>query len=113
MKRIGGLKQQHGAGIRVLTVDGRTPRQQIDESYTMVRALDDETDFTMKKGEHHGVSEMRNKKWILSLRHYCAQQLYCQRHVLSALRVLDGTEWGYHFRDKEIRRASGVAAKEI
>jgi polyphosphate kinase len=40
MKRIGGLKQQHGAGIRVLTVDGRTPRQQIDESYTMVRALE-------------------------------------------------------------------------
>jgi polyphosphate kinase len=40
MKRIGGLKQQHGAGIRILTVDGRTPRQQIDESYTMVRALE-------------------------------------------------------------------------
>jgi len=40
MKRIGGLKQQHGAGIRILTVDGRTPRQQIDESYVMVRALE-------------------------------------------------------------------------
>ncbi|MDD2335246.1 MAG: polyphosphate kinase 1 [Geobacteraceae bacterium] len=40
MKRIGGLKQQHGAGIRVLTVDGRTPRQQIDESYAKVRALE-------------------------------------------------------------------------
>ncbi|MRR05356.1 MAG: polyphosphate kinase 1 [Deltaproteobacteria bacterium] len=40
MKRIGGLKQQHGAGIRALTVDGRTPRQQIDESYAMVRALE-------------------------------------------------------------------------
>ncbi len=40
MKRIGGLKQQHGAGIRMLTVDGRTPRQQIDESYAKVRALE-------------------------------------------------------------------------
>jgi polyphosphate kinase len=40
MKRIGGLKQQHGAGIRILTVDGRTPQQQIDESYAMVRALE-------------------------------------------------------------------------
>ncbi len=40
MKRIGGLKQQHGAGIRILTVDGRTPRQQIDESYAKVRELE-------------------------------------------------------------------------
>lgn len=40
MKRIGGLKQQLGAGVSALTVDGRTPRQQIEESYDMVRALD-------------------------------------------------------------------------
>lgn len=40
MKRIGGLKQQHGAGIRSLTVDGRTPRQQIDECYEKVRELE-------------------------------------------------------------------------
>jgi polyphosphate kinase len=40
MKRIGGLKQQHGAGIRSLTVDGRTPRQQIDECYSQVRTLE-------------------------------------------------------------------------
>ncbi len=31
MKRIGGLKQQIAAGIQDMTVDGRTPRQQIDE----------------------------------------------------------------------------------
>ncbi len=31
MKRIGGLKQQVGAGVNKLTVDGRTPRQQLDE----------------------------------------------------------------------------------
>ncbi|HKZ16512.1 MAG TPA: RNA degradosome polyphosphate kinase, partial [Geobacteraceae bacterium] len=40
MKRIGGLKQQQGAGISSLTVDGRTPRQQIEECYALVRELE-------------------------------------------------------------------------
>jgi polyphosphate kinase len=31
MKRIGGLKQQIAAGVHSQTVDGRTPRQQLDE----------------------------------------------------------------------------------
>ncbi len=39
MKRIGGLKQQVGAGLRKLTVDGRTPGQQITECYEVVRDL--------------------------------------------------------------------------
>ncbi len=42
MKRIGGLKQQLGAGVSTLTVDGRTPRQQIEECYEEVRAIDAE-----------------------------------------------------------------------
>lgn len=42
MKRIGGLKQQLGAGMRELTVDGRTPRQQIDECYALVREIEAE-----------------------------------------------------------------------
>jgi len=37
MKRIGGLKQQVGAGMGKLTVDGRSARQQIDECYAQVR----------------------------------------------------------------------------
>ncbi len=37
MKRIGGLKQQVGAGVTTRTVDGRTPREQIAECYAMVR----------------------------------------------------------------------------
>lgn len=37
MKRIGGLKQQVGAGVSTLTVDGRTPREQIAECYAAVR----------------------------------------------------------------------------
>ncbi|NOQ46003.1 MAG: RNA degradosome polyphosphate kinase, partial [Desulfobulbaceae bacterium] len=39
MKRIGGLKQQVGAGVKKLTVDGRTPQQQIDECYDVVRDI--------------------------------------------------------------------------
>ena len=39
MKRIGGLKQQLGAGLRKLTVDGRTPAQQISECHQVVRDL--------------------------------------------------------------------------
>ncbi|MEM7135247.1 MAG: polyphosphate kinase 1 [Myxococcota bacterium] len=39
MKRIGGLKQQVAAGVHKLTVDGRTPAQQIDEAYDVIRPL--------------------------------------------------------------------------
>ena len=39
MKRIGGLKQQIAAGIRTLTVDGRTPVQQVEECHAVVRDL--------------------------------------------------------------------------
>jgi polyphosphate kinase len=39
MKRIGGLKQQVGAGVRKLTVDGRTPGDQIRECHEMVRSI--------------------------------------------------------------------------
>jgi polyphosphate kinase len=37
MKRIGGLKQQVVAGMQELTVDGRTPQQQIDECLAEIR----------------------------------------------------------------------------
>jgi len=36
MKRIGGLKQQVGAQLKALTVDGRTPQQQITECCEVV-----------------------------------------------------------------------------
>ncbi|MDR3089246.1 MAG: polyphosphate kinase 1 [Desulfobulbaceae bacterium] len=39
MKRIGGLKQQVGAGVTTPSVDGMLPRQQIDACYAMVTAL--------------------------------------------------------------------------
>ncbi|MBA3582520.1 MAG: polyphosphate kinase 1 [Gammaproteobacteria bacterium] len=40
MKRIGGLKEQVGAGVQELTLDGRNPQQQIDECAEHVRALE-------------------------------------------------------------------------
>lgn len=39
MKRIGGLKQQLAAGVQELTVDGRTPRQQLQECHVEVRTM--------------------------------------------------------------------------
>ncbi|QXE88914.1 polyphosphate kinase 1 [Geomonas nitrogeniifigens] len=40
MKRIGGLKQQIGAGLHELTLDGRTPRQQVIECNASVREIE-------------------------------------------------------------------------
>lgn len=40
MKRIGGLKQQVGAGVLDRAVDGRTPKEQIRECYELVRHLE-------------------------------------------------------------------------
>jgi polyphosphate kinase len=42
MKRIGGLKQQVGAGVMDYSVDGRLPAQQIEECYLMVREIEHE-----------------------------------------------------------------------
>jgi polyphosphate kinase len=42
MKRIGGLKQQVAAGFQQLTVDGRTPLQQIAECYAVIREMEGE-----------------------------------------------------------------------
>ena len=40
MKRIGGLKQQVGAGVQERTVDGRTPQEQINECNAVVREIE-------------------------------------------------------------------------
>ena len=41
MKRIGGLKQQVGAGVHDKTVDGRTPAQQIVECSRLIQVFQD------------------------------------------------------------------------
>jgi polyphosphate kinase len=40
MKRIGGLKQQMGAGLARLSVDGRTPQEQVMACHEVVRDLE-------------------------------------------------------------------------
>ncbi len=40
MKRIGGLKQQVGAGLHRRTMDGRTPHQQIDECLAEISRIE-------------------------------------------------------------------------
>lgn len=49
MKRIGGLKQQVAAGIRELTIDGRTPAEQIAECQVKVRELHDEQNRILRE----------------------------------------------------------------
>lgn len=39
MKRIGGLKQQVGASVKSLSVDGRLPQEQIDACHVVVREI--------------------------------------------------------------------------
>ncbi len=47
MKRIGGLKLQVGAGVHDLTDDGRTPQEQINECYEVVRNIETETNLLL------------------------------------------------------------------
>ncbi|MGW8193828.1 MAG: polyphosphate kinase 1 [Desulforhopalus sp.] len=42
MKRIGGLKQQVGASVKSLSVDGRLPQEQIDACHEVVREILDQ-----------------------------------------------------------------------
>jgi len=39
MKRIGGLKQQVGASVKKLSIDGRLPQEQVDICYESVREI--------------------------------------------------------------------------
>jgi polyphosphate kinase len=59
MKRIGGLKRQVGAGVQELTVDGRTPSQQIQECYDEIRDMEQHQRFAvgrlLSELEEHGI----------------------------------------------------------
>ncbi|MGR9115936.1 MAG: polyphosphate kinase 1 [Gammaproteobacteria bacterium] len=62
MKRIGGLKQQVGAGISELSIDGRSPQQQINECYDVVREIEAQKQQlfvqVMAALEQHGIRIM-------------------------------------------------------
>lgn len=59
MKRIGGLKQQVGAGVREPSLDGLTPLRQIQECYRFVRELEHRKDALarqiLKSTEKQGI----------------------------------------------------------
>jgi len=60
MKRIGGLKQQIGAGMHDLTLDGRTPRQQVQECHASIREL-----HARKREAFNHVRELMELKGIV------------------------------------------------
>ncbi len=49
MKRIGGLKQQIGAGMRELSLDGRSARQQVMECHAEVRAIEARKELELQR----------------------------------------------------------------
>jgi polyphosphate kinase len=49
MKRVGGLKQQVGAGVQELSVDGRSPEQQLRECGAEVRGLKQRKDDLVRE----------------------------------------------------------------
>jgi len=49
MKRIGGLKQQVGAGVKELSIDGRTPEQQIRACHAVARELEEQQRLLAKE----------------------------------------------------------------
>ena len=84
MKRVGGLKQQLGAGLREVTSDGRTPLQQIQECHSFIRNLEGEKYTLLQQ-----VLELLNAKGITissmkdlpirekkSLRNHFAENVY-------------------------------------
>ncbi|MDN5869633.1 MAG: polyphosphate kinase 1 [Nitrococcus sp.] len=60
MKRIGGLKQLVGAGVRKATVDGRSPGQQIEECYAVIRKFEGEIENLLPEVlaelKNHGIT---------------------------------------------------------
>jgi polyphosphate kinase len=66
MKRIGGLKQQIGAGMRELTLDGRTARQQVTECHAVIRGLEARKDLAYRT--IFGLLEEKN----ILIESYCA-----------------------------------------
>jgi polyphosphate kinase len=49
MKRIGGLMQQIGAGVRELSIDGRSPRQQLTECHQRIASYEKEREKVWKE----------------------------------------------------------------
>ena len=66
MKRIGGLKLQAAAGVSELSIDGRTPRQQLDQARDLVMEIESERDRELprllKQLGEHGIRIVRHRE---------------------------------------------------
>ena len=84
MKRIGGLKEQVGAGVQDLTADGRTPQEQINECYDVVRSIETETNILLpqllKQLEEYDIRVLSydtlNKEDKKTVRDFFIQNIY-------------------------------------
>ena len=68
MKRIGGLKQQVAAGVQERTVDGRTPQEQIAESYAMVRELERQQRELVERADRGAAPERHRARALRAAR---------------------------------------------
>jgi len=64
MKRLGGLKQQIGAGIATRTVDGRTPQEQVQACHTLIRKIGED-----QKRIYDRLVELLEEEGILLIKH--------------------------------------------
>lgn len=84
MKRIGGLKQQMGARIQKLTVDGRTPQQQIQACYELVHQLEQQKRellaTLLEELRQHGIYLLRHEELSKAerteMRHYFYENIF-------------------------------------
>lgn len=84
MKRIGGLKQQVGAGVSKLTVDGRTPGEQIEACYEIVRDIliqqEELEEILLKRLSRRGIKIVRyqslNKEQKVCVNDYFHENIY-------------------------------------
>lgn len=84
MKRIGGLKQQVGAGLRELSLDGLTPVQQIQECHSIICSLENRKNRLLQlildqlKGQGIIISRVKDQpaRERKSLRKHFAENIY-------------------------------------
>lgn len=81
MKRIGGLKQQIGAGITDLSVDGRNPQQQIEACHEVIRELEKDKNELFEQT----IAELAdNGIELLAWDHFTAEEQFYLRSYFQA-----------------------------
>jgi polyphosphate kinase len=84
MKRIGGFKQLVGAGVRSISIDGRSPEEQIRWAYREVRRLENDKSeiysnlhrLLHRRGIHILEYEDLTEEEVLSLREHFTENIF-------------------------------------